>query len=90
MCSDGEALLGALFLMNTLMVDYCERKAAEQGYKEICLWTLEENWSSRRFYENAGYLPDGTGEIHERLGVPLIRYCRVLQGVEIYVFDDEL
>ena len=52
-----------------------EERLAEQ-YAEATLWVLEDNPRARRFYECAGWLPDGGRQKVERLGVspPEVRY----------------
>jgi RimJ/RimL family protein N-acetyltransferase len=39
-----------------------------QGFREATLWVLTENARSRRFYEIAGFRPDGATRIEERFG----------------------
>jgi len=39
---------------------------AQRGYAEATLWVLEGNQRARRFYEAAGWLPDGEVRIEER------------------------
>lgn len=52
------------------------------GFHEMALWVLKENWRARRFYERAGFLPDGAEEPFEVGGavVPEVRYVRALMG----------
>jgi GNAT superfamily N-acetyltransferase len=55
-------------------------RAAEERlggeYDAALLWVLEENPRARRFYERAGWAPDGARKAEERFGVraPEIRY----------------
>ena len=49
-----------------------EERLAEQ-YAEATLWVLEENPRARRFYESAGWQPDGGRQKVERLGVVAAR-----------------
>ncbi len=56
------------------MVQFYEEKAAERGFKEICLWVLEKNKGAREFYEKSGYLPDGTSKWIDALAAAEIRY----------------
>lgn len=44
------------------------------GCQEALLWTLEENHRARRFYERAGFMPDGRQKEIE-LGKPLVEIC---------------
>ena len=60
------------------MVDFCEKKATERGFSEVCLWVLEENISARAFYERLGYSPDGTKKFLEPLDATEIRYSKTL------------
>src|SRR6266498_2246427 len=47
------------------------RKAGD-GY--LTLWVLEGNTRARRFYERAGWRPDGTSSRWERFNVHTLRY----------------
>ncbi len=60
------------------MTMFCEEKAAERGFKEICLWVLEQNENARAFYEKQGYLPEGTSKFIDYLGVTEMRYHKYL------------
>ena len=49
------------------------------GYLFITLWVLRDNRRARRFYERAGFAPDGTTNVLEGLGgVTEVRYRRAL------------
>jgi GNAT superfamily N-acetyltransferase len=49
------------------------------GYRSITLWVLRDNDRARRFYERAGFAPDGAINVLDGLGgVPEVRYRRVL------------
>jgi ribosomal protein S18 acetylase RimI-like enzyme len=51
------------------------------GYRCIALWVLEDNARARRFYERAGFAPDGARHVLDDLGgVTEIRYRRALSG----------
>ncbi|WP_346097267.1 GNAT family N-acetyltransferase [Streptomyces olivaceiscleroticus] len=52
----------------------------ERGYPGMRLWVLEHNVRARRFYERAGFAPDGAEEAFELAGVlvPEVRYARSL------------
>jgi GNAT superfamily N-acetyltransferase len=39
--------------------DYALERLRAQGSREAKLWTLEENWNGRRFYENRGWTLNG-------------------------------
>jgi GNAT superfamily N-acetyltransferase len=49
------------------------------GYLSITLWVLRDNRRARRFYERAGFAPDGATNVLHRLGdVTELRYRRAL------------
>jgi ribosomal protein S18 acetylase RimI-like enzyme len=49
------------------------------GYRRVVLWTLIENARARRFYDRAGFAPDGATNILAGLGnVEELRYAREL------------
>ena len=55
-------------------------RSAGAGYSSITLWVLRDNRRARRFYERAGFAPDGATHVLTRLGdVPELRYRRTLQ-----------
>ncbi|MDF6046076.1 GNAT family N-acetyltransferase [Streptomyces sp. JH14] len=62
-----------------LMTEMLTRATAD-GFPDLALWVLKENAPARRFYERAGFLPDGAEEPFEVDGVlvPEIRYVRAL------------
>ncbi|SNT64819.1 L-amino acid N-acyltransferase YncA [Asanoa hainanensis] len=57
-----------------------------RGYKEARLWVLEANHRTRRFYERAGFTPDGERATYDvvvpssgdRVPLPELRYARAL------------
>lgn len=53
----------------------------QRGFKGAILWVLESNQRARRFYEAAGWKPDGTSKTEERPGALLkeVRYHLALQ-----------
>ncbi len=57
-------------------------RCAAEGRERMLLWVLKENAPARRFYERAGFRPDGAEEPFEAGGasVPEVRYARVLSG----------
>jgi GNAT superfamily N-acetyltransferase len=65
----GRALMGA-----------AEGRLAEE-YDAALLWVLEDNPRARRFYEQAGWAPDGARKAEERFGVraPEVRYRKKLR-----------
>jgi GNAT superfamily N-acetyltransferase len=50
--------------------------AAAHGFRTMSLWVLRDNQRARRFYERAGYVPDGTVRDDDFDGVPVteVRY----------------
>jgi ribosomal protein S18 acetylase RimI-like enzyme len=52
------------------------------GFRRATLWVLATNVRVRRFYEAAGWLPDGTSKVDSSRGFPLaeVRYGRSLDG----------
>ncbi|MET9408586.1 GNAT family N-acetyltransferase [Streptomyces sp. NPDC002935] len=57
-------------------------RCAAAGHDRMLLWVLKENTPARRFYERAGFVPDGAEEPFEAGGVavPEVRYARALTG----------
>ncbi|MGW0083868.1 N-acetyltransferase family protein [Streptomyces sp. NPDC003393] len=58
------------------------RQCGAAGRGRMLLWVLKENAGARRFYERAGFRPDGAEEPFEAGGilVPEVRYARDLPG----------
>jgi GNAT superfamily N-acetyltransferase len=53
--------------------------ASAAGYLSVRLWVLRDNSRARRFYERAGFAPDGASHTLDGLGgVTEIRYRRAL------------
>jgi ribosomal protein S18 acetylase RimI-like enzyme len=52
------------------------------GFRRATLWVLTTNVRARRFYEAAGWLPDGASKVDSSHGFPLdeVRYGRTLDG----------
>ena len=44
-------------------------RTSEAGYRSVTLWVLRDNHRARRFYERAGFAPDGATNVLRRLGV---------------------
>jgi GNAT superfamily N-acetyltransferase len=54
-------------------------RATAAGYQCLVLWVLRDNARARRFYERAGFAPDGATNVLAGLGsVPEVRYQRQL------------
>ncbi|WP_432586286.1 GNAT family N-acetyltransferase [Streptomyces sp. HD1123-B1] len=55
-------------------------RVAERGFPRLRLWVLRDNARARRFYERAGFAPDGGAEAYDVDGVsvPEVRYARRL------------
>lgn len=63
------------------LMDRVLAKVAAAGYLCVTLWVLEDNARARRFYERAGFAPDGARHVLGDLGgVTEIRYRRVLSA----------
>ncbi|MEV0169975.1 GNAT family N-acetyltransferase [Streptomyces sp. NPDC050803] len=56
------------------------RRCTAAGHRRMLLWVLKGNVRARRFYERAGFRPDGAEEPFEVDGVPVpeVRYAREL------------
>jgi ribosomal protein S18 acetylase RimI-like enzyme len=59
-----------------------ESLLGDAGFNEAHLWVLEDNTRARRFYERAGWAPDGARKIAEIGGRPLaeVRYRKAAAG----------
>ncbi|GAU67239.1 hypothetical protein SSP35_04_03230 [Streptomyces sp. NBRC 110611] len=55
-------------------------RARANGFRTLYLWVIRGNHRARRFYERAGFVPDGAEEAYEVDGssVPEVRYRRAL------------
>jgi ribosomal protein S18 acetylase RimI-like enzyme len=61
------------------LMDRVLARSAAAGYSSITLWVLRDNRRARRFYERAGFAPDGATNVLTRLGDVLeVRYYRTL------------
>ncbi|MBT2397100.1 GNAT family N-acetyltransferase [Streptomyces sp. ISL-100] len=59
-------------------------RAAADGHPRMLLWVLTENARARRFYEKAGFAPDGAEapfDVHG-VAVPETRYARRLSAAD--------
>ena len=57
------------------LMDEVLAAARAEGYERIVLWVLEKNARARRFYERAGFGPDGGSNVMLELGgVTEVRY----------------
>jgi ribosomal protein S18 acetylase RimI-like enzyme len=55
-------------------------RSAAAGYESITLWVLRDNQRARRFYERAGFAPDGATNVLTGLGGVLeVRYRRAIE-----------
>ena len=62
------------------LMDQVLAKVCVAGYACITLWVLEANARARRFYQRAGFAPDGARHVLDDLGgVTEIRYRRMLR-----------
>ena len=63
------------------LMDQVLAKVCAAGYGCITLWVLEANARARRFYQRAGFIPDGARHVLDDLGgVTEIRYRRPLSS----------
>jgi GNAT superfamily N-acetyltransferase len=48
------------------------------GFRSVTLWVLDSNGRARRFYERAGFAPDGAAKSDTMAGAPIteVRYRR--------------
>jgi len=61
------------------LMDRVLARSAAAGYSSITLWVLRDNQRARRFYERAGFAPDGATNVLTSLaGVLELRYHRDL------------
>ncbi|MFS4093683.1 N-acetyltransferase family protein [Streptomyces sp. AF1A] len=62
------------------LLERAERQ--REGHPRMLLWVLRENTPARRFYERAGYRPDGAEEpfVVDGVPVPEVRYAKELRG----------
>jgi GNAT superfamily N-acetyltransferase len=66
------------------LIEAAHAHALARGYDLLQLWVLDGNTGARRFYERAGYAPDGAVEVYDYDGVtvPEVRYRRALEAAE--------
>jgi GNAT superfamily N-acetyltransferase len=61
------------------LMDRVLARSAAAGYSSITLWVLRDNERARRFYERAGFAPDGATNVLTSLaGVLELRYHQAL------------
>jgi ribosomal protein S18 acetylase RimI-like enzyme len=61
------------------LMDRVVARTRAARYQCVVLWVLRDNTRARRFYERAGFAPDGATHVLERLGgVTEVRYHRAL------------
>jgi GNAT superfamily N-acetyltransferase len=86
--ASGDAELYAIYVLPGLLgtglgrdlMNSCLARAAQQGFTRVLLWVVEGNTRARRFYERAGFAPDGVEDGYD-IGdggtpVPILRYAR--------------
>jgi len=58
------------------LIHAAHRHAAARGFRTMRLWVLRDNARARRFYERAGYAPDGGTKEDDFSGAPVteVRY----------------
>jgi GNAT superfamily N-acetyltransferase len=63
------------------LMDHVLAKVRAAGYGCITLWVLEANARALRFYQRAGFIPDGARHVLDDLGgVTEVRYRRALSS----------
>ena len=64
-----------------LLLDFSVNELRSRGFNKIYLWTLEQNYRARSFYEKNGFLHDGATMLCEVGGEKLteVRYILCLQ-----------
>lgn len=62
------------------LLKYVESEALKKGKKTLIIWTLEENKTAQRFYENNDYRLDGNQKYIEQWNLKEIRYSKRLEG----------
>jgi ribosomal protein S18 acetylase RimI-like enzyme len=63
------------------LMDRSMARVSAAGYTSVTLWVLQDNDRARRFYQRAGFVPDGARHVLDQLGgVTEIRYRRALAG----------
>ncbi|MCT2593429.1 GNAT family N-acetyltransferase [Streptomyces sp. N2-109] len=62
------------------LMDVCLRQAEARSFPRVLLWVVKGNARARRFYERAGFHPDGAEESYDVQGVPVpeVRYAKRL------------
>jgi N-acetylglutamate synthase-like GNAT family acetyltransferase len=64
---------------SALLLLEAESRLAESGFSRGMVWALAEDASTRRFYEERGWLHDGVTDIHESLAA-VVRYVKDFNG----------
>ncbi len=65
------------------LIKEAEKIAASQSQSEIRLWVLENNHSSRKFYEKNGFAATDQVKWLEKFGQNEVRYAKRVLGVSI-------
>jgi GNAT superfamily N-acetyltransferase len=70
--------------LGRLLLDAATGELRGRGLREAVLWVVERNQRARRFYEAAGWEPDGGVMVEDDRGFPIrqVRYRRRLGGDE--------
>ncbi|WP_436993293.1 N-acetyltransferase family protein [Streptomyces sp. enrichment culture] len=90
-CRDGE--LYALYVeperigsgLGRALLAEVVRRAEARRMRRLRLWVAEGNARARRFYEAAGFAPDGARSLFDAGGTPVaeVRYSRGLRGADL-------
>jgi GNAT superfamily N-acetyltransferase len=65
--------------VGTALLAKARKRALEQGFSEMSLWTLTENQRALSFYEHLGWRADGNEQIHPVARAPALRMQRPLR-----------
>jgi ribosomal protein S18 acetylase RimI-like enzyme len=88
---DGPAAVGEIYTIYLVpaawgrglggeLLDAVQGELARRGFREATIWVLEGNTRARRFYELAGFEPDGAGRPVrlDQVTLPELRYRRAI------------
>ncbi len=65
------------------MMETLFQQAKASHVKDIFLWVLEKNDFARRFYEESGFIFDGTKKLKPGTEEYVLRYCKKMNPSEI-------
>jgi GNAT superfamily N-acetyltransferase len=67
--------------IGTALIRAAEHELRNLGFKNAVLWVYEQNERARRFYERRGWSAEGTRNVADRGGAPIVqlRYAKTLE-----------